>query len=119
MAKTQLLALLGSLAFLAIVVGVARRKRLGIRHIAMWTLISLTLLALSLWPGLLDRVARLAGVSHSTNALLALGFGFVILFLIYFSTVVTRLSRRNQILAQEMAALESRLEEIEGENEVR
>ena len=84
-----------------------------------WILISLALVSLSLWPGLLDQVVRLAGVSHSTNILLALGLDFVILFSIYLSTVVTKLSRRNQILAQEMAALESRLEELEAENEVR
>jgi hypothetical protein len=60
---------------------------------------------LSVWDDLLDSLADLVGIATPANALFVVGFGFVLVLLLSFSTVVSRLTRENKLLAQEVARL--------------
>jgi len=68
------------------------------------------LLALSLWRGGLNTIAGWVGVTGYPPAVLfAVGSLFIILVLLHYSTVISRLSDQNTILAQRLALLEERL----------
>ena len=60
---------------------------------------------LSVWNDLLAEVADGVGIRTPANALFAVAFGFVLVLLLSFSVVISRLSRENKILAQELARL--------------
>lgn len=79
----------------------------------LWLLTAVVLLALSLWRHSLDLVAKLMGIFYPPTALFATGFGFVLLILLYFSTVISRLSEENQELAQRLAILDWKLRQME------
>ena len=78
------------------------------------SLTGLVLVALSVWRGGLNTIARWVGVRRYPPAVLfAVGLLFVILVLLHYSTVISRLSDQNTTLAQRLALLEARIGEHE------
>jgi hypothetical protein len=77
--------------------------------------VTVVLLVLSAWGGLLGRVADAIGVSYPPSALFAAAFGFVIFLLLHFSVAVSRLTDQSKLLAQRLALLEERIERQEEE----
>jgi len=71
---------------------------------------SVVLLVFSVWRGGLNTIAGWAGVTGYPPAVLfALGLLFVIVVLLHYSTVISKLSDQNTILAQRVALLEAEL----------
>ena len=88
------------------------------RYALLWLLTGLVLLALSLWRGGLNTIAGWFGVTGYPPAVLfAVGSLFVILVLLHYSTVISRLSDQNTILAQRLALLEEQFASAEGGGE--
>jgi hypothetical protein len=111
---------LASLALLGIVVELIRSRRLRERYALLWLLTGCVLLVLSVWRGGLNTVAGWAGVeSYPPAVLFAAGLLFVLLVLLHFSTVVSRLADQNARLAQRLALLEHELAEREDDEEPR
>ena len=72
------------------------------------------LLVLSLWRGGLNTIAEWLGVSSYPPAILfAAAIMFVIAVLLHYSTVLSRLTDDNVLLAQEVALLRARLDALE------
>jgi hypothetical protein len=115
MQRVEIVAILGSLGLLGLVVELVRRRKLGEGYSLLWLLTSIVLVVLSLWRGLLDILADLVGIFYPPTALFVVGFGFVLLILLQFSVVVSRLSAENKGLAQRLAILDWRLRQMEGE----
>ena len=89
-----------------------RKRRLRERYALLWLLTGLVLLALSLWRGGLNTIAGWFGVTTYPPAILgAVGALFILVVLLHYSTVISRLSDQNTILAQRLALLEQRLRE--------
>jgi hypothetical protein len=108
-------AVLTTIALLIIVVDLVRRRRLLERYALVWMAVTVVLLVLSAWGGLLGRVADAIGVSYPPSALFAAAFGFVIFLLLHFSVAVSRLTDQSKLLAQRLALLEERIERQEEE----
>jgi hypothetical protein len=109
--KVSIAAAIASLLLLVVVFELIRSRRLRERYALLWLLTGLVLLALSLWRGGLNTIAGWFGVTGYPPAVLfAVGSLFVILVLLHYSTVISRLSDQNTILAQRLALLEERLE---------
>jgi Uncharacterized conserved protein (DUF2304) len=109
-------AAVASLVLLFVVLELIRSRRLRERYALLWLLTGLVLLALSLWRGGLNTVAGWFGVETYPPAILgAVGALFILLVLLQYSTVISRLSDQNTILAQRLALLEQQLrEEVSG-----
>ena len=108
--KVSIAAAIASLLLLVVVFELIRSRRLRERYALMWLLTGLVLLALSVWRGGLNTIAGWFGVTGYPPAVLfAVGSLFVILVLLHYSTVISRLSDQNTILAQRLALLEERL----------
>jgi hypothetical protein len=112
--RTSIAATLVSLLLLLGVFELIRSRRLQERYALLWLATGVVLVALSAWRGGLNTIARWFGVSSYPPAILfAVGLLFVILVLLHYSTVISKLSEQNTILAQRLALLESRLTERE------
>ena len=103
--RVQIFAIVGSALLFVFVLELLRRRRLSEPYAILWLLASVVLLVLSVWDDLLDSLADLVGIATPANALFVVGFGFVLVLLLSFSTVVSRLTRENKLLAQEVARL--------------
>ena len=106
--RVQIFAIVGSALLFVFVLELLRRRRLSEPYAILWLLASVVLLVLSVWDDLLDSLAELVGIATPANALFVVGFGFVLVLLLSFSTVVSRLTRENKLLAQEVAQAQPR-----------
>ena len=107
-------AAVASFLLLVVVFELIRSRRLRERYALLWLLTGSVLLALSLWRGGLNTIAGWLGVTGYPPAVLfAVGLMFVILVLLHYSTVISRLTDQNVVLAQRLALLEARLPERE------
>jgi hypothetical protein len=107
-----------SLLLLGVVVHLIRSRRLRERYALLWLLTGLVLLALSAWRDGLNTIAGWLGVtSYPPAVLFATATLFILVVLLHYSTVISRLSDQNSLLAQRLAVLEERLrrEEESGE----
>ena len=101
---------IASVVLLGVIIELIRSRRLRERYALLWLLTGLVLLVLSLWRDGLNTIAGWAGVTGYPPAVLfALGLLFVIVVLLHYSTVISRLSDQNTILAQRVALLEAEL----------
>jgi len=113
MARVEIIALLGSLSLLALVLELIRRRKLSEAYSLLWLMTAVILLILSLWRGLLDVLASLLGIFYPPTALFIVGFGFVLLILLQFSVLASRLSAENRRVMQRLAILDWRLRKLE------
>ena len=97
---------------LLVVFELIRSRRLRERYALLWLATGLVLVALSAWRGGLNTIAGWFGVTGYPPAVLfAVGALFVILVLLHYSTVISKLADQNTILAQRLALLERELDE--------
>ena len=108
--KVSIAGAVASLLFLLVILELIRSRRLRERYALLWLASGVVLLALSLWRGGLNTIAGWLGVETYPPAVL---FGVAVLFvlavLLHYSTVISRLSDQNTILAQRLALLEEAL----------
>ena len=99
-----------SLLLLAIVVHLIRSRRLRERYALLWLLTGIVLLALSAWRDGLNTIAGWVGVTGYPPAVLfATATLFILLVLLHYSTVISKLTDQNSLLAQRLALLEEAL----------
>ena len=112
--KVSVAATIASLLLLAGVFELIRSRRLRERYALLWLVTGVLLVVLSAWRGGLNTIATWVGVrGYPPAVLFAVGLLFVILVLLHYSTVISRLTDQNVVLAQRLALLETKLDERE------
>jgi cell division protein FtsW (lipid II flippase) len=115
--KVSLAAVAASVLLLLIVVELIRSRRLRERYALLWLLTGLVLLALSAWRGGLNTIAGWVGVqTYPPAVLFAVALLFVLAVLLHYSTVLSKVTDQNVILAQRVALLELELRERASES---
>ena len=95
---------------LLVVFELIRSRRLRERYALLWLATGIVLVVLSAWRGGLNTIAGWFGVrGYPPAVLFAVGLLFVIVVLLHYSTVISRLVDQNTILAQRLALLEAKL----------
>jgi hypothetical protein len=103
---------IASLILIAVILELIRSRRLRERYALLWLATGVVLLALSVWRDGLNTIAGWFGVTGYPPAVLfAVATLFIILVLLHYSTVISKLADQNAILAQKVALLEAELEE--------
>jgi cell division protein FtsW (lipid II flippase) len=110
--RVSLAAVAASLLLLAVVFELIRSRRLRERYALLWVVTGLVLLALSAWRGGLNTIAGWVGVeTYPPAVLFAVALLFVLAVLLHYSTVISKVTDQNVILAQRVALLELELNE--------
>lgn len=112
--KVQILAIVLTASMFGVVFELVRRRRLMERYALLWLLAAGVLLVLSVWRDLLNIVATAVGIAYGPSALFAVAFGFVLVLLLHFSLVISRLSDQNKVLAQRIGMLQQQLDTQSG-----
>jgi hypothetical protein len=110
----QLFAALASVVLLGIVIELIRTRRLRERYALLWLATAGVILVFAAWRSGLHDLSRALGVAYPPNALFVLAILFMLILLLHFSTVISKLSDRSTILTQRLALLEERIRELEG-----
>jgi hypothetical protein len=109
-------AAIASLVLLLAVLELVRRRRLREKYALLWILTAIVLLVLSVWRGAVTSIATALGVSYGPTVLFAVGALFVLVVLLHYSTVISALTDRTVVLAQKVASLEQRIDDLESSN---
>ncbi len=107
-----LLAIVTAIAFFYIGNKV-RTRVIELKYALVWFFLAIVLLIMDLAPNLMEKAARIMGVTLPINMLTLLGFAFVLIILYSFTIVLTNENRRTKRLTQEVALLNRRVEELE------
>ena len=101
-----------SFVLVLVVLELIRSRRLRERYTLLWLVTGISLTVLSAWRDGLNTIAGWLGVeSYPPAVLFAVGILFILAVLLHYSTVISRLSDQNVVLAQRLALLETKLEE--------
>jgi hypothetical protein len=113
--SVTLFAALSSLVIFAVIIELIRRGRLREQYALLWLATATVILVFGLWREGLNELADALGIAYPPNALFVLALAFMLLLLLHYSTVISRLSDRTTTLTQRIAILEERLRELDGE----
>jgi hypothetical protein len=105
----RLAAVAATVVLLLLVLELVRQRRLLERYALVWMAVTVLLLLLAIWDGLLTTIASAIGIAYPPSALFVIAFGFVILLLLHFSVAVSRLTDQSKVLAQQLSLLDERL----------
>jgi hypothetical protein len=111
----QLFAALASVALLGVVIELIRARKLRERYALLWLATAGVILVFAVWRSGLYHLSDALGIAYPPNALFALAMLFVIVLLLHYSTVISKLSDRSTTLTQRLALMEERLRELEGQ----
>ena len=110
--RVSIAASIASLLLLLVVFELIRSRRLRERYALLWVVTGLVLLVLSLWRGGLNTIAGWVGVeTYPPAVLFAVASLFILAVLLHYSTVISKLSDQNVVLAQRLALLELEVRE--------
>lgn len=105
------LAIIGSATILLLVFELIRRGRLKERYSLLWLFSSIVMLILSLSRSLLEYLSRLIGIFYPPSLLFLIAFIFLLLITLHFSVVISGLTEKNKLLAQEIALIRQQIAE--------
>jgi hypothetical protein len=107
--RVAVVASIAAVIFLIVIFELIRSRRLQERYALLWLITGGVILLLSVWRDALRLVAEQIGIAYPPSALFVVGFLFILVVLLHYSTVISELSERNVRLAQDIALLEERL----------
>jgi hypothetical protein len=108
--RVSLVGVVASLLLLLVVLELVRGRRLKERYALLWIATGLVLLVLSAWRGGLNTIAGWVGIeTYPPAVLFAVATLFILLVLLHYSTVLSKLTDENVALAQRVALLEERV----------
>jgi hypothetical protein len=110
--RLQILAIIVTAGLFILVFELVRQRRLLERYALLWLFSSAVLLALSVWRGALEELASAVGIFYAPSALFAVAFGFVLVLLLHFSLVISRLAEQTKVLAQRIGLLQHEVDEL-------
>lgn len=105
----QLLGILAAVATLGFVIELLRRGVLREKFAALWLVVSVGLVVIALFPGLLAWVSGLLGVEIASNLLFFAAAVLLLLVSVQLSYEVSRLESRTRRLAEDLALLRAEL----------
>jgi hypothetical protein len=101
---------LAAFALTVVVFELVRSHRLRERYALLWFATGVVLMVLSAWRDGLNTIASWLGVrSYPPAVLFAVGMFFILVVLLHYATVISRLTDQNVVLAQKLALLEQEI----------
>lgn len=120
MTTMQIFALASSLLAAFLVLAMLRKRSFRERHAVWWLLAAVVGVLMSIWPGIVDAIAKPMGIADPMNLVFFVTTIILFLVCVQFSSEITSLEARVRRLAEETAmqderirALETRLGELE------
>jgi len=111
--KIQIIVGMLSIVLLLSTFELIRKKRLREEYAILWLFTGIAVLVLSLWPGffLSQFFVRITGIFY-LSAVVLIAFSFLLLIVLHFSVVISKLTNQNKELAQRHALLELEFKEF-------
>ena len=99
------------LGIILLTVELIRRDLLRMSYALLWLASGAVVVFVGLFPSVLEGLGRLTGMNYHTAMQFCI-FGFLLLLMMQFSIIISRLSHRHKLLAQELALLREDLRQL-------
>lgn len=103
-----------SLLFLSSILYLIRTGKLREQYAILWIILTAIMMLLSLFPSLIDRTAKVIGVSYAPSLLYLLGLVSVLFILLHLTMALSSMTARFIVLTQKIAMLEQEQLECKG-----
>ena len=103
--RLTLLVFIAALGLLLLVLEMVRRRALAEKYSLLWLIMSAVILLLAIARPALDTIAPMLGIYYAPSALFVAGFVGLLVILLYFSAVITQLTREARIAAQHLSLI--------------
>ena len=117
--RVQIVALISSALLLLLVLELVRRRRLSEEYSALWIILSVSLIGISLRRDVLDSAARWLGVYYPPAVLVLILVGVISVAALSFSVILSRHQRQIDRLIEENAIMGAELRELRSELHMR
>ena len=109
---TQSIAIAVSVSLFLYILYLVRKKKIKEEYSLLWLSSSIVFIVFSIWRNGLEYFAQLVGIAYAPAALFLILQLAIFLILIEFSIIISQLSDKNKVLAQEMALLKNEVEKL-------
>lgn len=99
----QVVGALVTVAFVAVIVRMVRKRKLRAKYSFLWLLVGFVVIATTLIPGLLEFVSAALGIFYPPAFLFLGAIVFLLFLAVHFSWELSRLEDRMRTLAEELA----------------
>lgn len=90
-----------------------RRNKVTLKYILLWLFTGIVMLAVAMFPVLMEIPLHWLGVVEFTNGLFALLLFFLIIIVMSLTTILSDLSEKQRVMAQKMAIYEKKIRNLE------
>lgn len=97
------------LVLLVAIFELLRRRQLREKYAALWIVVLISVVPLSIFPSGLDRVTEFLGVRSGASLVLFLGLVLLLLICMHLSWEVSKLEEETRVLAEEIALIRTGL----------
>ncbi len=108
----QYYAIVGSILLIVLVISLVRNRKISERYSLIWIISVLIFLFFSIWRDSLDFLSVVIGIAYPPMALILILIMMVFLILIQYSIILTKLSKQNTKLIQELSLLTREYEDL-------
>jgi len=105
----NILGLVVSLIFLGYIIYLVKNSNLKEEYSFLWIAVSIVMIAVSIFPQLLNFLRRFLGFSFIENILYFFSLFFLLVLSLQMTVQVSKLSNQTKTLAQKLAMLEEKL----------
>ena len=112
MARIQVLAIIGSIIFLIFIIELIRKRKIKDAYGLLWVFFAVVFIVIAVWRQGLEVISRLLGIYYTPAAFLLILIMAILLILIQYSLVISRLSDNYKTLNQQIGILKLELEEL-------
>lgn len=110
--RTLVITVTCALIWLVVVLRMVRHRRINEQFLLLWLIIAVIILVMAGSRSLLAILASLLGIHYPPSVLILAGIGSLLLILLHFSAVISRLIEENKSLAQEVAMMRWQLSSV-------
>lgn len=114
----KLLALVAIMVYFVLILYLLKKKMLYLRYVLLWLVTGSVMVLLVVYPQIISWFFRWCGFQVFSNGLFAVLILFILLLLLAITSIVSGLNDKNRRLAQELALLEKRVRELEGDADI-
>jgi len=115
--KVQYIAIAASIILLFFVLFLIRKKSIKEEYSLLWLFFCIVFLVFSIWREGLEYLAQLIGVAYPPAALFFIFLLAILMILIEFSIIISKLSDKIKNLAQEIGILKMEIQKLKGKKE--
>jgi hypothetical protein len=110
--RIQFLAIIGSILFLIFIIELIRKRKIKDAYGLLWIFFGVVFIVISIWRQGLEVISHLLGIFYTPAAFLLILIMAILLILIQYSQVISRLSENCKTLNQQIGILRLEIKEL-------